>query len=293
MSVETIPQPNINGRNDRFTYAKVVDGERQLFLKKAIAPELEPNLQRELLWSDFVNNIANNEPDAHIRGAKIFGFDQDGGLLMEYIDAPQVASPSDGVAWKANIDRYARTLATLDKYAEGYQVEWPINEMATIANIDKVWQRWFGERYEIMQPTLTKAIEIITTNEGDISYRVQHGDLTPWQMFEQGQDWIIFDGEKSGDHLPRFNDLAYGYGRLYTRLRDSETAAEMLEKFIVYSGMDRNIFFTQFLPVMTFRATGMLADAYNDKERENYVEQANDLLALCFNGRLDEFLLQA
>ena len=270
-------------------YAKVLEGEQQLFLKKAISPELEPNLERELLWADFVNHISKVEPALHIRGPEIVGFDEDGGLLMEYIDAPQVASPSDGAAWKEKIDRYAYTLSALDRHAEGYNIQWPTNEMATIDNIDKVWRRWFGKRYESNLPVLTKAHELIAGSD-DISYRLQHGDLTPWQMFEQGEDWIIFDGEKAGNHLPRFNDLAYGYGRLFTRLKDSETAAIMLEKFIMYSNIDQDSFFRQFLPAMTFRATGMLADAYNDNEREDYVEQANDLLELCFKGRLEGFL---
>ena len=109
-------------------------------------------------------------------------------------------------------------------------------------------------------------------------------------MFEQGPNWIIYDGEKAGDHLPRFNDLAYGYGRLFTRLQDSETAAVMLKVFIDDSGIDRDVFFKQFLPVMTFRATGMLADAYTDRKHDDYVVQANDLLEMCFNRRLEDFL---
>ena len=269
-------------------YAEVFKGDQRLFLKKANTPELEFNLKRELLWADFVNTIAKLEPDAHIRGPQIIGFQDDGGLLMEYIDAPQVAPPNEGNAWKEKIHRYALTLSILDRYAENYNVEWPVGDMETIADVDRVWQRWFGNRYDSNLPMLTKARELILGDR--LSYRIQHGDLTPWQMFEQGQDWIIYDGEKAGDHLPRFNDLAYGYGRLFTRLKDSETAAVMLEAFINESNTDRVAFFKQFLPVMTFRATGMLADAYTDRGHDNYIGEANQLLELCFNGRLDDFL---
>lgn len=282
--------PNANGRNDRFTYAKVLEGEQQLFLKKAKTPDLEPNLQRELLWADFVNDISKREPEAHIRGLQIVGFDKSGGLLMEYIDAPQVASPGDSVAWRYKIDRYARMLYILDKYAEDYTVKWPLNETVSISNVDEIWKRWFKERYDSNLPILTRAHQLIFKNSFDITYRLQHGDLTPWQIFEQGQDWIIYDGEKSGDHLPRFNDLAYGYGRLFTRLKDAETAATMLKRFITYSGVEPTAFFKQFLPIMTFRAIGMLADAYSNSEHENDIDQANDLLALCFEGKLEGFL---
>lgn len=290
MSPERIALSNVNnGRSDRFSYAKIYRDEHWLFSKKANTSELEPNLQREILWANFVNTISEREPEAHIRGPQIFNFDEDGGLLMEYIEAPLVAASSDGAAWKEKINRYARTLSILDTYAEDYRVEWPpSDEMASTKNIEKTWQRWFRERYEDTLPILTKAHQLIA--DADINYRVQHGDLTPWQMFEQGQDWIIFDGEKAGDHLPRFSDLAYGYGRLFTRLRDRETAAKMLEKFIAYHGINQDVFFRQFLPVVTFRATGMLADAYNDREHDDYLEQANDLLTLCFNRQLRSFL---
>ncbi len=288
MPAEVVPLLNANGRNDRFTYAKVLQDGHWLFLKKAKNSELEPNLKRELLWADFVNSIAKTEPEAHIRGPQIVGFEGSGGLLMEYIDAAQVASSSDGDAWRKKIDRYARTLDILDRHANNYTVEWPPSEV-TISDVDKVWQRWFGDHYEANLPTLTKARQLIVDNDA-ISYRVQHGDLTPWQMFEKGEDWIIYDGEKAGDHLPRFNDLAYGYGRLFTRLRNSKTAAVMLEKFINYSGIEHNTFFRQFLPIMTFRATGMLADAYNNSDHENYIREANDLIDLCFAGQLANFL---
>lgn len=284
MKVETLPLSNENGRTDRFVYAKVRDGDRWLFLKTAKLPELEQNLQRELLWADFVNNIAKKEPEARIRGMRMVGFQAEGGLLMEYMDAPLVASPSDGAAWKKKIDRYALMLQVLDKHATEYQAQWPSEGVVGLGDIDKVWQRWFGERYGEVLPRLERAREIIVN--ANLEYCVQHGDLTPWQIFEDGDEWVIFDGEKAGNHLPRYNDLAYAYGRLYTRLKDAKTATELLEKFISYCGVNREAFFRQFLPIMTFRATGMLADAHNDKTRENYVKQADELLDVCLKGEI-------
>lgn len=290
MSLETIPLPNVNGRNDRFAYAKTRQGEQWVFVKKAIAPELESNLRREQLWADFVNYVARKEPEAHIRGPRIIGFNAEGALMMEYIDAPQVAGPSDSKTWKAKIDRYAYTLGILDKYAKDFDVDWPPNDEASLANLDKIWEKWFGYRLESNAALLDKARRMIIEGETTMSCGVQHGDLTPWQMFEQDEEWIIYDGEKAGIHLPRFNDLAYGYGRLFTRLRDEETAAILLKKFLENIDMDRDQFFKQFLPVMTFRATGMLADAYNDIDRANYVEEANQLIELCFKEDLSAFL---
>ena len=96
MNNEGIPLPNANGRNDRFRYEKIQQDGEWFFVKTALNSELELNLKRELLWADFLNYITLREPEAHVRPPRMIGFDASGGLIMEYIDAPQVANPSDG-----------------------------------------------------------------------------------------------------------------------------------------------------------------------------------------------------
>jgi len=290
MNKEIIPLVNVNGRNDRFRYEKIQEDGKWYFVKTALKPELEPNLKREFLWADFLNQVALSEPDAHIRAPRMAGFDINGGLVMEYIDAPQVAAPSDGSAWRVKLDRYAYILALLDKYAEGYKADWPQDTMTNINKIEVIWRRWFGENIDDAQPVLRKALTVINESRDSLTFRIQHGDLTPWQMFEVGDEWIIYDGEKAGDHLPRYNDLAYGYGRLFTRLKDRATAAKLLEKFLEHSGVDPEEFFEQFIAIMTLRATGMLADAYSDREKYDYYDDAVALMDLCFEKRLEGFL---
>ena len=290
MNNEAISLPNANGRNDRFRYEKIHQDGEWFFVKTALTPELEPNLKREFLWADFLNYIALREPGAQVRPPRMIGFDANGGLIMEYIDAPQVADPNDAATWKAKLNRYARTLNLLDKYAEDYDVAWPQDPTINISDPEAVWYHWFGDHLEEAQPILQQALAIYNKGRNSLTYRVQHGDLTPWQMFEQDGEWIIYDGEKAGDHLPRYNDLAYGYGRLFTRLKDPTTAAELLEKFLECSGVNHEDFFEQFLPIMTLRSTGMLADAYSDRPRDDYYQEAASLMNLCFEKSLDSFL---
>lgn len=290
MNNEVISLPNANGRNDRFRYEKIHQDGEWFFVKTALTPELKPNLKREFLWADFLNHIALHEPDAHVRAPHMIGFDKNGGLMMEYIDAQQVASPCDASMWKAKLERYARMLTLLDTYAEDYDADWPQDPTANLSDPKAVWRRWFGDYLENAQPLLGRAFTVYNESKEALTFRVQHGDLTPWQIFEQGNEWIIYDGEKAGDHLPRYNDLSYGYGRLFTRLKDPTTAAELLEKFLEYSGINHEDFFEQFLPIMTLRATGMLADAYSDRTHDDYYEEAVSLMNLCFEKSLDSFL---
>lgn len=290
MSIERIPIHNANGRNDRYRYDKFRhDDGKWYFVKTAQSTELAPNLTREILWADFLNHVASSKPEARLKPPRIIGFDANGGLVMEFINAALVARPSSSTEWRAKMSRYARMLTLLDECAEGYQAAWPEYSGFNIYNPDEVWQRWFGDHYDDAQVTLQSARTIIDEYRGFLTFRVQHGDLTPWQIFELNDEWIIYDGEKAGDHLPRYNDLAYGYGRLYTKLKDPAAAAELLAVFLNHSSIDHDEFFKQFLPVMTFRATGMLADAYSDRSHDDYYEYAVKLINLCLEERLGSF----
>lgn len=284
---EVVPFLNEEGRNDRFTYAKVRRGDEWFFLKTARTPELQDNLRREFIWAEFMEHVASRLPDAKLRAPRMIGFEPNGGLLMEYINAPHVARSSDLDAWKSHLDRYAKTLAVLDECADGWETDWPdSSKLAGMQDIDSVWRRWLGDNEVAALPQAKQRIE---ERMPHLTMRIQHGDLTPWQMFVVGDEWVIYDGEKAGNHLPRYNDLAYGYGRLYTRLQDRRAAADLLNKFLEYSNSDYDEFFKDFLPIMTFRAVGMIGDAYHDPVRD-YLADAEALLDQCLDtSRLSDF----
>lgn len=282
---EIIPFRNEQGRNDRFTYAKVRRDDEWFFLKTPRAPELQDNLRREFIWAEFMEYVSECYPDAKLRAPRMMGFEPDGGLVMEYIDAPHVAVSDDLAAWKSQLDRYAKTLAILDECADGWEADWPdSSSLAGVQDVDKVWHRWLGEQYDKVT-RLPEAKLLVDTQLPSLTLRVQHGDLTPWQMFRDGDEWIIYDGEKAGNHLPRFNDVAYGYGRLFTRLQDKTAAAQLLEGFLRHSGVEKDVFRREFLPIMTFRAVGMVSDAYHDTDHD-YIKDANELLDCCLDSRL-------
>lgn len=286
---EVLPFQNEQGRNDRFTYAKVRKKDEWFFLKTARTPDLQQNLERECMWADFMGHVAVRHPEAHVRAPRMVGFEPDGSLLMEYIEAPRVAASNDLGGWKLQLDRYAHTLAVLDESAGEWHREWPdSSRLAGIEDVTRVWHRWLGEHYDKVA-NLPAAYELVQKQMPNTTMRTQHGDLTPWQMFANGKEWIIYDGEKAGDHLPRYNDLAYGYGRLFTRLQDREAASELLKKFLTYAPTNSAKFHEEFLPVMTFRAVGMLADAYHDSGHD-YVDDALALLDICLSGRRDAFV---
>lgn len=282
---EFLPFENTRGRNDRFTYAKVRIGDTWYFRKQAKYPELQANLSRELLWAKFIRYIREQDPESALDAPSVSGFDADDALLMGYINAPLVAESTDHTKWVENLDKYADMLVILDRYSRSFEADWPSSEtLASTERADATLKTWLGEHIDKV-PRLDEAKAYIEESIPRLTFCVQHGDLTPWQMFEKDNKWIIFDGEKAGTHLPRFNDLAYAYGRLATRFLDREAASELLSAFLDKSGLDRRVFEAYFMPVMTFRAVGMIADTLKTNEHDA-IECAYELLEDCLTRDL-------
>ena len=203
---------------------------------------------------------------------------------MEYCAAPIVADASSVDGWLAHIDRYAQMLAVLNEAALSWDSPKAfINTENRTANFYSVWQRWLGNNIQRV-PQLETARKFVAEKMPDTTCIMQHGDLQPWQIFADGQEWVIYDGERSGTDLLQFNDVAYGYGRLWTKFHSSEVAKDLLKRFIQYSKIDDLEFMEHFQPVMVARSVGMLADAFHDCDDNDYIDDTKMLLELSLNN---------
>lgn len=286
------PFDNTRGRNDRYSYAKVKSGGREYFHKKVkLSPDLEDNITREIAWSEFMASVNQHFPDVGLRGPAIADSDTDS-ILMEYIDAPHLADDHNlRDRWIECIPRYAQMLYVLDQAAEGWSTEGGSIVIDygrhRTENAFDIWHEWLGENTAKVE-RLDEAKLLVSDYRSNVMTRMQHGDLTPWQIFDDDGIWIIYDGEKCGTDLARYNDLAYGYGRLFTLLRSRDAASNLLNTFMEIANVDKNEFTSQFLPVMTGRAVGMLSDALHDRDKNDYVGQASLLLDLCLTRDIDQ-----
>lgn len=259
------PVDNHYGRKGRYSYAVVEYQAQKLFLKTSLTPTGIGDIKRELVWADFMVYINKNSPNIRVRSPRKLRLLDESNLLMEYIDAPVVAKPNDGMAWRENIDRYVDTLVDLDTVAESYEIPGSLKTYH-IRNIDAALNRWL--RDVPVTPSIRRGLDCVSRSKSVFSYRLQHGDLTPWQIFELGKEWVIFDGERAGDDLPRFNDLAYSYGRLAIRCGDKLAADYMVEEFVKRRSVNITKFWKQFRPVLAFRLLGMIGDATRDNSLE-------------------------
>lgn len=255
---------NDAGRNDRYTYAKVeLNGELR-FQKFAPQHEKE-HLQRELVWADFMNYAKQQNPNSGFRGlSDVVLYDEDT-LLTEWIDAPFVANMRDGDVWEANLKRYVEMLVFLDELSLQYHVPVYLKTYATRKPAEQL--DWWLESTEQTSLVL-KAIDFVAEYTPGSRRTFQHGDLTPWQIFDTGKQWVIIDGERAGDDLPRFNDVAYSYGRLALRCNNPSAAERLLELFIHQRGLSDEEVNNDLRYALVFRLLGMVGDAAKDGNRE-------------------------
>lgn len=276
------PVENNFGRKDRYTYAIVSCEGQKMFLKTSLLPSGIGDIKRELVWADFMKFVAKRYPAAKIEAPGGYKLLNESNLLMEYIDAPVVAEPRDGTAWKRQIDKYIDMMAVLDQAAENYTIPTSLRTYQT-RQIEQALERWLRD-VEVTSD-IERTMAYIKRHKDRLTYRLQHGDLTPWQIFEVDDRWVIFDGERAGDDLPRFNDLAYSYGRLAIRCQQETTADYMVSQFIERRSIDQKSFWKEFKLVLAFRLLGMYGDTVRDKSVSD-LETARRLLKLLMDDEL-------
>ena len=282
---EVVPFENTRGKNNRFEYAKVRKGNKWFFLKTARSKEFAPNIQREVVWVEFMNRVEAFYPDMHLFGPQIerrIGLD---GLVFSFVDAPVVAEPGELETWQRILPRYADMLVTFDSIALNWKSEDLPDEPSRSEHVYTIWQQWLGDNID-RYPRLKEAKKRLESVHFILTKCLQHGDLTPWQIFDTPQGWVIYDGEKCGTDLFRYTDLAYGYARLYTLHGSPVAARELLKLFLEKHDVSHDEFMKNFLPVLLHRAIGCMADAYNDQITHDYVDSAEELVTACIDKDL-------
>lgn len=271
--------PNTFGRNGRYEYAMATKDDEVSFIKRALNQREEENLQRELLWNDFYSAVTHDYPDLQLKPLSRIELIDPRSLVTEWIDAPFVAEPSDGEGWARVLGRYTGMLCAFDEAAEDYVVPEHLS-LPPDRDFEQVLTYWLRNVGD--EAIVTKAREYVTAKAHTMTKRMQHGDLTPWQIFDRSGTWTVIDGERSGVDLPRFNDLAYGYGRLAIRCNEPESAEELLHGFIEQRQLPPTVVEDQIKPVLVLRLLGMLGDAANDKQPKKY-STALRVIEYCIN----------
>lgn len=250
---------NIAGRTDRFRYAQVeIDGE-VLFLKQALRDEEIEHLQRELLWCEYASRIEREHPMLRVRAPNHARLLDDGSFVCEWVDGELLAIPTKPHRWVENLDRFVEMLVTFDETSKDYQAQ---KQYEITRRHPREQLKWWLRDIE-KTDIVSRAVKLVNDSADSWAYTMQHGDLTAWQIMRMADDeWVVFDGERSGDDLPRFNDVAYAYSRLALRCQRPEAAEQLLSGFIRSGKIDDS---RQLHGVILLRLLGIYGDSIRDR----------------------------
>ena len=285
---EIQPFENANGANDRYRYVKARLQTHWYFIKIARGVDQEEGLQREYLWSEFMERVDVLMPSLKLNGPKIFKRIGKDALAFHWIDAPLVAEHWDVLAWERHLDRYAEMHVQLDRAAGDYSLPQVYTSLSHREITGASWKQWVSGRVD--EETIAQAQQLFKEHEKRVTLRLQHGDMSPWQIFDVDGTWVIIDGEKAGIDLPRFNDVAQSYFRLHNIAKRPDLAKRFLNQFVSGLMMTKEEFYDQFIPVMVIRAVGSLADADINREHEPFHEEARALVDACLSRDLNRLL---
>ncbi len=273
---------------ERFEYAIGVKGPKKFFVKSAKVPQYHSNIQREVVWNDFMRRVEAFYPDAHIVGPRIERRVGKGALVFDYVDGTVLAEGDELAAWQANLPRYGQMLETFDRVAVNWKAENLPDEPSRSLRLYATWQAWLGSNLERVEH-LDKARHLAETASFRLMRCLQHGGpLHPSEILVAGEAWVVFDGEHCGSDLFRYTDLADGYARLYAYHGAKASAAELLQNFILRHDQPRDEFLAQFIPVLAHRTVALLSDAFRDQPSRDYIADTQELLQLCVDKKLEK-----
>ena len=275
--------------NHRYGTLLVERNGRQFFAKVAIGDHGR-ELENELWFCLTLNRAAEMTSDLVVRAPRIEAYGTGWFVCESLVGAPTIvpldAQSVAGVAGVAG--RLARILVDLDRAFADTPVEKPsieASDTAPVTDLLRRVDRWSERPIQagtLSAERLQLAKERIAERALSLRPRLQHGDFVPWHIYRTGENaYVLVDSEHASLLKPRFYDLAYLYSRLWTRLHAPEAARAVVRSFLTESSVERSGFLAAFLPILTQRSIGMHADALADAGHNDYLREAQDLLARC------------
>ncbi len=288
------------GPGERFSFERTEENGLDILIKRGSSSELYENLDRELLWSEFMAYIGTNFPEAKLRSPEILGLSRDRTeLKMEYISSPLLAA-ENGLG-SLDGDRFSRFVQSLEIFDQAGGQWQPrthrddSNDHTPYDQVDKSWGEWYRHTgiSGLVTPEMDfEARRLVDEYKQYLTPRLQHGDYFPWQIFDDNGEWITFDAEHASETKPRYYDLAYIYARTFVLARDPDTARRLLAEFLPQHPESEEDFFKAFLPVLMSRSMGMFLDTYFATKRGQfgYKDYAKDLYDRCLQRSLPALL---
>lgn len=275
----------------RHVHGKIKKDGETFFLKMASTPDIGRRTKNESFWNEQIGNLVKKEninyfdvPSIHTSGM----YENKFYYLSSNHTGTMLAS-SDPVN-TANLEKW------IDKIIKSnlFFLSLPRKNLSFPRDdergaFDEEWGQYYQSiqswHEEVKEHGLQDVFDQVKNLKDKFQPSVNHGDFLPWHMIEEGEKFILIDGEHGSKESPKYYDVCYFYHILYTSGQNPELAKTYLGKFRgELPKEEKSVFEGLMKPILAARIIGGFWDAknatqtdvsYHNKLREDFLK--NDL----------------
>jgi hypothetical protein len=161
------------------------------------------------------------------------------------------------------------------------EMELPIEKGMALP--DARWESFFENITEwyntANDPTLAPLLKSVEGLKTAYYKGLTHQDFAPWHMIDNGNNFVLIDGEHARLSSLRYYDTAHFYHRVYTTANSPEVAKKFLSKIRELTPENRKgTFDSEFLPTLASRIIGGFYELKISKEKydDHYHKKLRD-----------------
>jgi len=259
----------------RHVHGKLKKDNKIFFLKMASTPDIGERTQNETLWNQQIGNLIKESRIDYFDVPQIFDSGEYEGkfyYLSSHHDGAMLASknPPSTESLDQWIDKIIKSnLFFLSLRGQDLNFRRDQDSISSQDKWDEFFQRVQSWHEEVKEHQLQKIFEEVKNLKDTFEPSVNHGDFVPWHMIQDGEKFILIDGEHASIQSPKYYDVCYFYHRLYTSAQNPELAKMYLSKLRNHLPEDeKNKFDLSIRPILATRIIGGFWDAKTDGQAD-------------------------
>jgi len=259
----------------RHVHGKLEKDNKIFFLKMASTPDIGERTQNETSWNRQIHDLIVKSGIDYFDVPEIYESGEYEGkfyYLSSYHDGSLLASknPPDTKRLDQWLDKILKSnLFFLSLQKQDLHLQRDQGSESLIKRWDKFFKKIQGWYQEVEEYHLQEILEAVKNLKDTYEPSVNHGDFVPWHMIQEGEKFILIDGEHASTKSPRYYDVCYFYHRVYTSAQNPELAKSYLSKLRSrLPKTEKNKFDSSIKPILAARIIGGFWDAKNEGQVE-------------------------
>lgn len=260
----------------RHVHGKLEKNGQTLFFKLASTKDISERTYNEMVWN---NKITERTTNSYIRAyfcvPQIFDWGNLGEnfyYISEFFEGSVLTTkkPPDQRNLAEWIDRIVEVNMFLLNLKGSLFLPRDKNEFKGRVNFFKLFS---DQDWKLLQELKEFDLNDVLEREKELRFTyepgINHGGFTPWHIIENGNAFVLIDGEHASCKLPKYFDIVYFYHRVYTGAGAPEIAKNYMNK--IRNGLnskERDKFDQAINPLIANRIIGGFWDAKNEKKRD-------------------------